>query len=387
MPRYSSRRRSAAKRERSRVRAAMPRDKRHLTHWAVRGTDDDYAKFRKHVADVQHRAPSYLEPAAMGELGKATRRSMLHNLHKEPWGGGWFSDGLAWLIDQVPSSWAWDWAKGLGQAALKPFRGDTLDETDQQYARLVNEAYKTDDERDAQFEHWQHVPEFDSNYITVYDNEDGHRFVAVRGTKLNLRDLGEDMKIAVRGEPDNLIGEELRRILDHTAPDKTVDLGAHSLGTSLALTAFENDDTLQDRIHNSYLYNPAYTPFHASITGKYEKDERVRYFIDLSDPVSVGGIGSIGPKNVVYRNNWNPITAHALVQWGGTAGLQQHDGDAGTGPDQTDTPINKAELPEDYNNDGVPDPPREAGGAVDDDYVLDLGDDFNEQSWNVYWNQ
>ena len=387
MPRYSSRKRSAAKRERSRVRAAMPRDKRHLTHWAVRGTDDDYAKFRKHVADVQHRAPSYLEPAAMGELGKATRRSMLHNLHKEPWGGGWFSDGLAWLIDQVPSSWAWDWAKGLGQAALKPFRGDTLDETDQQYARLVNEAYKTDDERDAQFEHWQHVPEFDSNYITVYDNEDGHRFVAVRGTKLNLRDLGEDMKIAVRGEPDNLIGEELRRILDNTAPDKTVDLGAHSLGTSLALTAFENDDTLQDRIHNSYLYNPAYTPFHASITGKYEKDERVRYFIDLSDPVSVGGIGSIGPRNVVYRNNWNPITAHALVQWGGTAGLQQHDGDAGTGPDQTDTPINKAELPEDYNHDGVPDPPREAGGAVDDDYVLDLGDDFNEQSWNVYWNQ
>ena len=387
MPRYSSRRRSAAKRERSRVRAAMPRDKRHLTHWAVRGTDDDYAKFRKHVADVQHRAPSYLEPAAMGELGKATRRSMLHNLHKEPWGGGWFSDGLAWLIDQVPSSWAWDWAKGLGQAALKPFRGDTLDETDQQYARLVNEAYKTDDERDAQFEHWQHVPEFDSNYITVYDNEDGHRFVAVRGTKLNLKDLGEDMKIAVRGEPDNLIGEELRRILDNTAPDKTVDLGAHSLGTSLALTAFENDDTLQDRIHNSYLYNPAYTPFHASITGKYEKDERVRYFIDLSDPVSVGGIGSIGPRNVVYRNNWNPITAHALVQWGGTAGLQQHDGDAGTGPDQTDTPINKAELPEDYNHDGVPDPPREAGGAVDDDYVLDLGDDFNEQSWNVYWNQ
>ena len=384
MPRYSSRKKSAAKRERSRVRAAMPRDKRHLTHWAVRGTDDDYAKFRKHVADVQHRAPSYLEPAAMGELGKATRRSMLDNLHKEPWGGGWFSDGLAWLIDQVPSSWAWDWAKGLGQAALKPFRGDKLDETDQQYARLVNEAYKTDDARDAQFEHWQHVPEFDSNYITVYDNEDGHRFVAVRGTKLNLKDLGEDMKIALRGEPDNLIGEELRNILDNTAPDKTVDLGAHSLGTSLALTAFENDDTLQDRIHSSYLHNPAYTPFHASITGKYEKDERVRYFIDLSDPVSVGGIGSIGPKNVVYRNNWNPITAHALVQWGGTAGLQQHDD---PGPDQTDTPINKAELPEDYNRDGVPDPPTEAGGAVDDDYVLDLGDDFNEQSWNVYWNQ
>ena len=91
MPRYSSRKRSAAKRERSRVRAAMPRDKRQLTHWAVRGSDDDYARFRKHVADVQHRAPSYIEPHALGALGGATRRSMLQDLHKEPWGGGWFS--------------------------------------------------------------------------------------------------------------------------------------------------------------------------------------------------------------------------------------------------------------------------------------------------------
>ena len=69
MPRYSSRKKKAAKRERKRVRAAVPRDKRHLSHWAVRGTHDDYAKFRKHVADVQHRAPSYLEPGAMKALG------------------------------------------------------------------------------------------------------------------------------------------------------------------------------------------------------------------------------------------------------------------------------------------------------------------------------
>ena len=383
MPRYSSRKRSAAKRERSRVRAAMPRDKRQLTHWAVRGSDDDYARFRKHVADVQHRAPSYIEPHALGALGGATRRSMLQDLHKEPWGGGWFSDGLAWLIDKVPENPEWDWLKGLGQQALKPFRGDKLDETDQGYARLVNEAYKTDDERDAQFEHWQHRPEFDSNYVTVYDNEDGHRFIAVRGTKLNVKDLAEDVKIGMQGEPDNLIGDDLRNILDNTAPDKTVDLGAHSLGTSLALTAYQNDDTLQDRIHQSYLYNPAFTPFAENVTAKYEKDDRVRYFIDLADAVSVGDMGSIGPKNVVYRNNWNPISAHKLVQWGGDTGLAEHD-DARLA---TDAPIKKAELPVDYNRDGIPDPPRSSAGVVGDDYDLDLGDDFNADSWNVYWDR
>ena len=218
MPRYNSRKKKAAKRERKRVRAAVPRDKRHLSHWAVRGTHDDYAKFRKHVADVQHRAPSYLEPGAMQELGIATRRSMLENIHKEPWGGGWFTDGLSWLIDQVPDSWGWDWAKSIGQAALKPFRGDTMDETDQQYARLVDEAYK--EERDPQFEHWQHMPEYDSNYVTVYDNEDGHRFIAVRGTKMNLKDVAQDWKVTTSGTPDNLIGTELRKILNDTAPEK-----------------------------------------------------------------------------------------------------------------------------------------------------------------------
>lgn len=374
MPRYNSRKKKAAKRERKRVRAAVPRDKRHLSHWAVRGTHDDYAKFRKHVADVQHRAPSYLEPGAMQELGIATRRSMLENIHKEPWGGGWFTDGLSWLIDQVPDSWAWDWAKGLGQAALKPFRGDSMDETDQQYARLVDEAYK--EERDPQFEHWQHMPEYDSNYVTVYDNEDGHRFIAVRGTKMNLKDVAQDWKVTTSGTPDNLIGTELRKILNDTAPEKVVDLGAHSLGTSLALTAFHNDQTLQDRIHQSYLYNPAFSPIaRENITEKYEADDRVRYFIDLADMVSVGNLGSRGPKNVVYRTNWNPITAHKLEQWGGTTGLKEHD--------LPDPPEKKAELPIDYNHDGVPDAPV----AVGDDYILDFGDDFDGDAWSEYFEQ
>ena len=65
MPRYKSRRKSVVERERKRVRAAMPRDKRHLMHWAVRGSHDDFAKFRKHAAAHAERAPSYIEPGVM----------------------------------------------------------------------------------------------------------------------------------------------------------------------------------------------------------------------------------------------------------------------------------------------------------------------------------
>ena len=150
----------------------------------------------------------------------------------------------------------------------------------------------------------------------------------MRGTKLNARDLGEDALIAVRGRPQNLIGDELRRVLDNTEPGRVVDIGGHSLGTSLILTAFDNDDSLEDRIHQTYLYNPAMSPFaNENVTQKYEDDEGVRYFIDVIDPVSVGGIGSKGPKNVVYRGSYrNPLHSHQLTQWGGPdGGLLQHD--------------------------------------------------------------
>ena len=389
MPRYSSRKKNAATRERKRVRAQMPRDKRHLSHWAVRGTHDDYARLRKHVETVRPRAPSYLQPETLDSLQGATRRSMLQDINNESWGGSWFGDSLSWLIDQIPNGWGWEWPKALGQAALKPFRGDSLDETDQQYARLVNQGYlQFEGTGNDKYEHWQRQAEFDSNYVTVWDNEDGHRFVSVRGTEFdNPEDLRHDAEIVQRGAPQNVIGEELRTILDNTKPDKVVDLGAHSLGTSLALTAFQADDTLQDRIHQTYLYNPAWSPFaQENVTDKYEADDRVRYFIDLSDPVSLGDLGSRGPTNVVYRNNWNPLTAHKLVQWGGEPGLQQHDGAAEKDP----VDIKTEDAFQDRDHDGVPDATVEEGAdvgavAVGDDFVLDLGDDFDSGSWNSYW--
>ena len=250
MPRYSSRRKNASKRERKRVRAAMPRDKRHLSHWAVRGTHDDYHRLRKHTENVRDRAPSYIHQQTLDKLQSANRRSMLENINSESWGGTWFTDGLSWLIDQVPTGWGWEWPKAIGQAALKPFRGDSLDETDQQYARLVEQSYRHyEGTAPDQFEHWQRQPEFDSDYVTVWDNEDGHRFISVRGTEFtNVKDLKEDWQIAQSGTSDNLIGGELKKILNHTKPDKVVDLGAHSLGTSLAFTAFQSDDSLQSGV-------------------------------------------------------------------------------------------------------------------------------------------
>jgi len=385
MPHYRSRSRSRKIREKKRIRAQVPRDKRKLSHWAVRGSHKDYQKLRDHATKLAPNRPSYVTDGALDLLQNANRRSLIEATHEHD--NHWFTDGLAWMLDQVPSGVGFDWFKGLGQAGLKPFRGDHLSEVDEQYARLVNEAYK--EGADPTFEHWQHQREFDSNYITVYDNEDNHRFVAVRGTKMNLTDLGQDALIGFEGRPHNLIGDEIKRVLDNTEPGRIVDVGGHSLGTSLILTAFDNDDSLQDRVHQTYLYNPAMSPLTSkNVTQQYEGDDRVRYFIDLLDPVSVGGIGSKGPKNAVYRTSYhNPLHSHQLTQWGGPdGGLEQHDD---VQLEKEHLLHKKAELPYDRNHDGVPDAPGDAetDAPPTDEFVMDFGNEFNSGAWNVYWNE
>ena len=328
MPHYKSRSKNKATRERKRVQAQVPKDKRKLGHWAVRGTDEDYRKLREKVFQLEPERPSYVTERAMKLLKRANRLELARAAHERD--NHWFTDGLAWLIDKAPSNSRFKWFKSLGQAALKPFRGDSLNETDEQYSRLTNHAYSDAADRPEDFEHWTRQSDFDSDWLTVFDNDDGHRFVGVRGTKANIGDIAQDALVGLTGHPVNTIGKELKRVLDHTEPGRMVDIGAHSLGTSLVLQAFDDDDTLQDRVHQTYLYNPAVSPFTTNnITQKFEDDSRVRYFVDLLDPVSVGQLGSKGPRNVVYRTSYkdNPLDSHKLVQWGGDGTRQSHDED------------------------------------------------------------
>ena len=382
MPRYRSRSKSRKMREKKRVRAQVPRDKRKLSHWAVRATHGDLRKLAEHATKMAEQRPSYVTDEALQLLQNPSRRKLIEASHQKE--NHWFTDGLAWMLDKVPRGVGFDWLKGLGQAGLKPFRGDHLTEVDQQYARLVNLAYNEVAERPDEFEHWKRQDEFDSDYISVFDNEDGHRFVAVRGTKMNARDLGNDALIGVTGRPTNLIGEELKRVLDHTEPGRTVDVGGHSLGTSLILTAFDGDKTLQDRVHQTYLYNPAMSPFARNVTQQYESDDRVRYFMDLLDPVSIGDIGEKGPSNVVYRTSYkDPLHSHNLVKWGGSdGGLETHDAH------EKKPHLEKGELPYDTTGDGVPNDPEpdREDGVLADEFTLDFGHSFDSGAWKVYWN-
>ena len=326
MPKYRTRAKSATKRRGAAKRPKkFTRDPRKLLRWAVSGSRDDYGKLRK-LARGLEMSPEFLSKARVQRLASITRERMMSELIAETQAGeehnisgGGFQDALSWVLDKVP--WGnWLWPVAAGQSALKAHKGDSMNEVDEEYARLVGAGYKPPDERPYVVEHWRRQAQFDSEYVSVWDNMDGHRVIAVRGTT-GTQDLGQDVLVGLTGHSTNRIGDELRQILAATPSESIVDLAAHSLGTSFALEAFNADRASFQRVHETYLYNPAYSPLLRGTSDAYESTESVRYFINLGDPVSIGGIGHSGPSNVVYKQPGTKAGAfnHDLSQWQGSA--------------------------------------------------------------------
>ena len=322
MPRYTSKKKAAAKRRRKTVTKSISRDKRILKNWAVRGTARDYEKVRQYAAKFEAEAPDYVHVSEIDKLKNATRRSMLEDLHGSGGDDNSFTNALAWLWSKVPGANAWKWGSQLYTNSMKGFKGDSITEQDEDYAKLTSATYR--DDRPEVVEHWTRLVKYDSNYCAVWQNRDGHLYIAVRGTEMAASDLLQDMSIMMAGRVPFVkeVAEEMQRILKDVDPDVIVDAGGHSLGTTLLLQAYDTPG-IKDRIRQTFLFNPAASPIAevgtgaGNITEKYERDNTVRYFVNLSDLVSSGLLGDEGPVNVVYRTGspLHPMTAHSIDEW------------------------------------------------------------------------
>ena len=329
MPSYRTRTKKAKKKKRvvPKKRGKFTRDPRKLLRWAAQGSHQDYEQLRALAKKARDSVPSYIEQAAYDKLQSVDRTRMLSEMITETQqneqhniSGGFFNDALSWLLDKVPLG-NWLWPVGAAQGALKAHKGDSINEVDEEYARLVGASYE--DSRPYTLDHWRRQTQFDSEYISVWDNLDGHRLIAVRGTA-GPQDIGQDILVGLTGHSTDRIGAELRQILDATPEDSIVDLAAHSLGSSLALEAYNSNREIYNRVHETYLYNPAYSPILRGAADQYEGDENVRYFINLADPVSVGGIGHSAPSNVVFHQPGSLGSAHSLAQWQGSGDHHGH---------------------------------------------------------------
>ena len=315
MPKYTANKRARARKARKKEVNRFSRDKRILKRWAALGSGKDYENLRRVATSHADNAPSYISGTAVDELATVDKRRMLELIGQEPHGGSWFMDGLNWIMG-LPGLRRAKWLGKLGGLVNKPFQGDSMTETDQDYAKLVDATYRED--RPEILEHWKRMPEFDGEYTAAWESADGHVYIAVRGTKGNVTDLSQDALIMMHGNPVSTVGEEIRRIVNNVGSDKTIDAGAHSLGTSLLLLAYKHDPDLGKRIHQTYLYNPADSPVssNVSVVEEYLQDPTVRYFINLGDVVSAGLMVE-SPTNVVYRTGspLHPLQAHAIGAW------------------------------------------------------------------------
>ena len=323
MPTYRSRTTRTPKRKVRKYPKRLPRDPHKLLRWAVRGKPKDYEKLRQLARKARRSLPVHIDQDAFARLEKIDRLTMIDEIQaheQHDVSAGFFLDATNWLLDKIP--WGnWLWPVSAAQSSINSQKGDSLNEVDEQYARLVGATYGGLENRPYVIDHWKRQVQFDSSYISVWDNLDGHRLITVRGTE-GAGDIGEDILVGVTGNPTNRIGSELLDILAATQDGMVVDLAAHSLGTSLALQAYTNKG-VYNKIHETYLFNPAYSPFLRGKTDAYEKDASVRYFINIKDPVSMGGSGHKAPRNVVYRSEGNPISAHKLAQWQGSSSYQE----------------------------------------------------------------
>ena len=317
MPNYRTRQKKQLKKKR--VSKRLPRDPRKMLNWAGRGSDKDYEKLRSIAKKLLNKRPSYIDNDAAEKLLSVDKLLMIEQIQaneQHDVSAGAFLDAVNWLIDKVPYG-SYAWPLKAGQTSINAMKGDGLNEVDEQYARLVGATYGPVEDRPFVLDHWKRQPQFDSSYVGVWDNPDGHRLISVRGTQ-GAADIGQDFLIGVTGTTENLIGNDLLQILAATPSETVVDLAAHSLGTTLALQAYLQSAQTYDSIHESYMYNPAYSPIVVGAADKFERDDSVRYFVNFNDPVSLRSLGHKAPSNVVYRSEGNLLSSHKLAQWQGS---------------------------------------------------------------------
>ena len=325
MPTYRTRVRAPERKKlkpKRRWSKRLPRDYRKLMRWAARGGPKDYEKLRKLAQKARQSLPQTVDGAAFERLGRIDRPGLLRELaaaEQHNVSAGFLLDGLGWLLDKVP--WGnWAWPVVAAQSAIHALKGDGLNEVDEQYARLVGATYGPAADRPFVVDHWVRQTQYDSDFVAVWDSPDGHRLIAVRGTQ-DAADLARDALLGLTGAlPGSGLEREFLSILAGTDQATVVDVAGHSLGAALALQAYRNR-TVYDAVHETYLYNPAYSPVMRGLSDAFERDENVRYFVNTGDLVSMGGQGHRAPANVVYRSHdaWDPVAAHRLAQWQGAA--------------------------------------------------------------------
>lgn len=292
---------------------AVARSKADDPHWeAVRRIAQDYLDGRKtpkfklrrnDLLKITHHSPHKISKALMHDLARARRQ-------KKKGAGLWDAISAVWseAAHLVGADALWD-ALGMYTPTL------SISDQQQEIAGALQQAYKPMGERKDSVGGMQRLSSYDTDQISVWQQENGELLVTVRGTKMNASDIGNDAQILAGGE---VRSPELESLLQQLNTEgQKYSLAGHSLATQFIVNSKMDGIAQAD---NYYLFNPASSPFQgSSYLQKEANDPDYTYFLNRADLVSKGLYQKMTNdtlKNVVTSPwTWDPVSCHVLGQW------------------------------------------------------------------------
>ena len=266
----------------------------------------------KPLHNVSHRALHLIHT----EHPRVLANDVLHEMRQHHRGkktGGGLSEAFQSLWRGTLNHLGWpklrDWL-GLGGAKKKK-----ISQEGGIYAALINESYQKISDRQASRYGLTRIEKYDSDRVSVWRETNGDLFIAVKGTA-SAADLGTDMGILAGGTARSKELEDL--VTELLAEGNRVDIGGHSLATQFITNMPSN---LLQQIDETYLYNPASSPFESNAyLNKVLGMENTYWFVNESDLVSSGLFNLMSNEFIekhVYLGGyrWSPLAAHALTQW------------------------------------------------------------------------
>ena len=266
----------------------------------------------KPLHDVSHRALHLIQH----EHPRVLANDVLHEMRQHHRGkktGGGLSEAFQSLWRASLNHLGWPKIKewlGLGAPKKKK-----ISQEGGIYAALINESYQKISDRQASRYGLTRIEKYDSDRISVWREQNGDYYVAVKGTA-SMKDVGTDMGILAGGTARSSELEEL--VSELLAEGHRVDIGGHSLATQFITNM--PDDILK-QLDEVYLYNPASSPFESNAyLDKILGMENCYWFVNPSDLVSSGLYNMMSDEFIekhVYLGGyrWSPLAAHAITQW------------------------------------------------------------------------
>lgn len=190
---------------------------------------------------------------------------------------------------------------------------------DKRFAEIIQESYKTEDERIDEIGDWDRDETLSDDTFTVWvDQDDNEVHVALRGTKANTSDIVSDIKILATNVSGNEkeVHEFLKEVQEKYQGYE-LDVSGHSLGANTLMNVFEDFKDLDyDRVN---LFSPGTSPiWNLDKAKEAVTDDKMYFYLNSGDILSNTFVSLIPSdrKNVHWsKPTHNPLTNHGISQW------------------------------------------------------------------------